>query len=95
MNNFQFVNPTKIVFGRGEIKRLSKEIPSDKKVLIIYGGGSIKKTGLLDVIKVELKDYSTGEFGGIEPNPTYKTLMQGVDFIRKETFLRRMADQSG
>lgn len=86
MNNFQFVNPTKIVFGKGEIKRLSKEIPAGKKVLIIYGGGSIKKTGLLDVIKEELKDYSTGEFGGIEPNPTYETLMQGVEFIRKEGY---------
>lgn len=86
MNNFQFVNPTKIIFGKGEIKRLSKEIPAGKKVLIIYGGGTIKKTGLLDEIKEELKDYTTGEFGGIEPNPTYETLMQGVDFIRKENY---------
>jgi NADP-dependent alcohol dehydrogenase len=86
MNNFQFVNPTKIIFGKGEIKRLSKEIPAGKKVLIIYGGGSIKKTGLLDAIKEELKDYTIGEFGGIEPNPTYETLMQGVDFIRKENY---------
>lgn len=86
MNNFQFVNPTKIIFGKGEIRRLSKEIPSGSRVLIIYGGGSIKKTGVLDSIKEELKDYTTGEFGGIEPNPAYETLMKAVDIIRNEGY---------
>jgi len=82
MKNFQFVNPTRILFGKGEIKRLLREIPSGAKVLICYGGGSIKKTGLFDRIQEELKDFQTGEFGGIEPNPTYETLMKAVEHIR-------------
>lgn len=86
MKNFQFVNPTKIIFGKGQIKQLSKEIPVGSKVLILYGGGSIKKSGLLDEIKEVLKDYSIGEFGGVEPNPTYETLMQAVELIRKEEY---------
>jgi NADP-dependent alcohol dehydrogenase len=86
MNNFQFVNPTKIIFGKEEIKSLTQEIPSHSKVLLIYGGGSVKKSGLLDTIKELLKEYQLGEFGGIEPNPTYETLMQAVDLIRKEKY---------
>jgi NADP-dependent alcohol dehydrogenase len=82
MNNFQFVNPTKIIFGRGEIKRLSKEIPAHSKVLIIYGGGTIKKTGLFTAIIEELNGITWGEFGGIEPNPTYEYLMKAIDIIR-------------
>ncbi|GMA98937.1 iron-containing alcohol dehydrogenase [Pelosinus sp. IPA-1] len=86
MQNFQFANPTKIIFGKGEIKGLPKEIPSDSKVLVLYGGGSVKKTGLLEAIKEVLKDYQLGEFGGIEPNPTYETLMKAVELIRKENY---------
>lgn len=86
MNNFQFVNPTKIIFGKGEIKKLPQEIPSHSKVLLIYGGGSVKKSGLLDTVKEILQEYTLGEFGGIEPNPTYETLMQAVDLIRKEKY---------
>jgi NADP-dependent alcohol dehydrogenase len=86
MNNFQFVNPTKIIFGKGEIKKLPKEIPAGSKVLIIYGGGSVKKSGLLDTVKEILKDYELAEFGGIEPNPTYEKLMLAVDLIRKEKY---------
>ncbi|WP_378953350.1 iron-containing alcohol dehydrogenase [Pelosinus sp. sgz500959] len=86
MKKFQFVNPTKIIFGKGEIQSLAKEIPIDRKVLILYGGGSIKKSGLLEEIKTVLKDYQLGEFGGIEPNPAYETLMQAVELIRKENY---------
>lgn len=86
MENFQFANPTKIIFGKGEIKQLSKEIPSGSKVLVLYGAGSIKKNGLFDSIMSELKDYKTGEFGGIEPNPTYETLMKAVELIRAEGY---------
>ena len=86
MQNFQFANPTKIIFGKDEIKRLPKEIPSESKVLVLYGGGSVKKTGLLEAIKEVLKDYQLGEFGGIEPNPTYETLMKAVELIRKENY---------
>jgi len=86
VKKFQFVNPTKIIFGKGEILQLTKEIPTDSKVLMLYGGGSAKKTGLLGAIKEILKDYQLGEFGGIEPNPTYETLMKAVELIRKENY---------
>lgn len=86
MQNFQFSNPTKIIFGKGEIQRLTQEIPSNSKVLVLYGGGSVKKTGLLETIKEVLKDYQLGEFGGIEPNPTYETLMKAVELIRQENY---------
>lgn len=86
MRNFQFVNPTKIIFGKGEIKRLAKEIPSGSRIMLVYGGGSIKKTGLLATIKQELKDFQVGEFGGIEPNPTYETLMNAVERVRDEGY---------
>jgi NADP-dependent alcohol dehydrogenase len=86
MNNFEFVNPTKILFGKGQVESLSREIPMGSKVLILYGGGSIKKIGLLDKVKKVLKDYEVGEFGGIEPNPVYETLMKAVEKIRKEKY---------
>lgn len=86
MKNFQFANPTKIIFGKGEIRKLAKEIPSGSKVLVVYGGGSIKKSGLLDSIRQELKEYKTGDFGGIEPNPTYETLMKAVELVRSEGY---------
>jgi NADP-dependent alcohol dehydrogenase len=86
LQNFQFVNPTKIIFGKNEIAQLTKQIPTTSKVLILYGGGSVKKTGLLESIKAVLSDYQVGEFGGIEPNPTYETLMKAVEIIRKEKY---------
>lgn len=86
MNNFQFINPTKIIFGKGEISKLQEEIPAKAKVLLIYGGGSVKKTGLLEEIKSVLKSYEYGEFGGIEPNPAYETLMQAVELVRNEHY---------
>lgn len=86
MQNFQFGNPTEIYFGQGQIDQLAKNIPAGSKVLILYGGGSVKKTGLLTTVKGILKEYQVGEFGGIEPNPTYETLMQAVELIRQEKF---------
>lgn len=86
MQNFQFMNPTKIIFGKGEVTKLSHEIPAGSKILITYGGGSVKKTGLLATIKTVLKDFTIGEFGGIEPNPVYETLMKAVELIRNEKY---------
>lgn len=86
MKNFQFLNPTKIIFGKDEIQSLAREIPSHSKVLVLYGGGSVKRSGLLESIKEILKGYQLGEFGGIEPNPTYETLMKAVELIRKEKY---------
>ncbi|MBU1168103.1 MAG: iron-containing alcohol dehydrogenase [Proteobacteria bacterium] len=84
MLNFTFHNPTRIHFGKNQIREITQEIPKGSRVLIIYGGGSVKKTGLLDKVKAVLKDYQVSEFSGIEPNPAYDTLMRCVDQIHME-----------
>lgn len=57
MNNFIFQNPVKLIMGRGMIAQLSKEISSDKRIMITFGGGSVKKNGVYDQVKEALKDY--------------------------------------
>lgn len=84
MNNFEFYCPTKMVFGKGSIAKLSKLIDKNKKVLMIYGGGSIKKNGVYDQVKEALKNHTVVEFSGIEPNPTYETCMKAVDVVKRE-----------
>ena len=83
MKNFSFYNPTKILFGEGTIKDIAGEIPKGLKILVTYGGGSVKRNGIFDEVKEALQGYEILEFGGIEPNPTYETLMQCVDVVRK------------
>ncbi|WP_426712663.1 alcohol dehydrogenase [Cronobacter muytjensii] len=89
MNNFNLHNPTHIAFGKGAISELRALIPADSRVLITYGGGSVKKTGVLDQVYSALNGLDVLEFGGIEPNPSYETLMNTVELVRKEnvTFL--------
>jgi NADP-dependent alcohol dehydrogenase len=82
MRNFTFHNPTRILFGKGRIKEIKEHIPGKSRVLITYGGGSVKRTGVLDEVTAALTGYDVSEFGGIEPNPTYETLMQGVELAR-------------
>ena len=84
MNNFEFQNPTKIVFGKGSIAKLSELMYKGEKIMMTYGGGSIKKNGVYDQVKAALKGFSVIEFGGIEPNPDYDTLMKAVEICRKE-----------
>lgn len=84
MNNFEFCCPTKVVFGKGTIAKLSELIEKDKKVLMIYGGGSIKKNGVYEQVKSALKNHTVVEFSGIEPNPTYETCMQAVEIVKRE-----------
>ncbi|GHU82420.1 alcohol dehydrogenase [Bacteroidia bacterium] len=84
MNNFEFANPVKIVFGKGTIARLSSLIPQGSKVLMLYGGGSIKKNGIYTQVTDALKGYQLWEFSGIEANPHYETCMQAVDLVKKE-----------
>ncbi|MGI9278665.1 MAG: iron-containing alcohol dehydrogenase [Endozoicomonas sp.] len=85
MKNFSFQNPTRIHFGQGMIARVAEEIPQDARILITYGGGSIKKNGTLQQVKEALKDHaSITEFGGIEPNPSYETLMEAVQVAKQE-----------
>jgi NADP-dependent alcohol dehydrogenase len=84
MLNFDFYNPTRILFGKDRIADLAKVIPADAHVMILYGGGSIKANGVLDEVHAALVGRKTKEFGGIEPNPSYETLMQAVESVRKE-----------
>lgn len=86
MNNFEFANPVKIVFGKGTIGRLSGLIPADSKVLMVYGGGSIRKNGVYEQVAAALKDFDFSEFSGIEANPRYETCMRAVERIRREGF---------
>ncbi|MCX2744067.1 iron-containing alcohol dehydrogenase [Mangrovivirga sp. M17] len=84
MNNFEYYNPVKIVFGKGQIEQLSQLIPTTSKVMIIYGGGSIKENGVYDQVIKSLKGHFTVEFGGIEPNPRYETAMKAVELAREK-----------
>lgn len=83
MLNFSFQNTTKILFGEGQIKSISKVIPKDAKVLVTYGGGSIKANGVYDQVVAALSEHTWFEFSGIEPNPTYDNLMKALDSIRE------------
>ncbi|OUS40331.1 NADH-dependent alcohol dehydrogenase, partial [Oleispira antarctica] len=83
MLNFSFQNTTQIHFGEGQIKLLSKEIPKDAKVLVTYGGGSIKSNGVYDQVAAALSEHTWFEFSGIEPNPTYDTLMKAQALIKQ------------
>lgn len=89
MNNFDLYNPTKYIFGKGQIARLQKEVPANAKVLMLYGGGSIKKNGVYDQVIEALKEHEVLEFSGIEPNPQFSTLCKALEIIKKEniTFL--------
>ena len=84
MNNFDLYNPVNYVFGKGQIAKLSELTPKNTKILIAYGGGSIFKNGVYDQVKTALEGYEIVEFGGIEPNPKYETLMKAVAIIRTE-----------
>ncbi len=84
MQNFTYYNPVQIVFGKGAIARLTGLVPADAKILLTYGGGSIKKNGVYDQVTAALKSAAVLEFGGIEANPCYETLMQAVELARRE-----------
>jgi len=83
MLNFSFQNQTRIHFGEGQIATISTEIPKDAKVLVVYGGGSIKNNGVYDQVVNALKDHTWFEFSGIEPNPKYDTLMKAQAVIKE------------
>ena len=83
MLNFSFQNTTQILFGEGQIAALKKQIPADAKVLVTYGGGSIKGNGVYDQVAAALSDHTWFEFSGIEPNPSYDTLIKSLDIIKE------------
>ncbi|BBB90217.1 MAG TPA: iron-containing alcohol dehydrogenase [Methylomusa anaerophila] len=84
MLNFNFYNPTRILFGKGRLDSIDQMIPADAHVLITYGGGSAKKYGTLDKVKSVLGNRKVQEFGGIEPNPHYETLVKAAEIVRRE-----------
>lgn len=83
MENFEFYNPTKIVFGKGEISKLA-ELVSAEKVLLLYGTGSIKTNSVYDQVINALKGKKLFEVAGVRPNPTYEKAMEAVNLIRRE-----------
>jgi len=95
MNNFELYNPTKIIFGKGEIQKIKNEIPKDAKVLMLFGGGSIKKNGIYEQVKDALGEYDWMEFGGIPPNPEYEVLLKALEVIKKENITYLLAVGGG
>jgi len=89
MNNFDFKNPTKIIFGKDTIAKLGEEIQKNEKILLLYGGGSIMKNGVYSQVKNALKGYEVIEMGGIPPNPEYEVLLKALEIIKTQniTFL--------
>ena len=84
MFNFNFYNPTRIVFGKNTLDNIQTYVPEGATVLITYGGGSAKRSGLIDKVKTALGTRKVFEFGGIEPNPHYETLIKAVEVVRSE-----------
>ncbi|KKB58589.1 iron-containing alcohol dehydrogenase [Parabacteroides gordonii] len=78
MNNFKFQNPTRLIFGKGMIAELSKAIPAGKRIMITFGGGSVKKNGVYDQVIKALEGREYVEFWGIEPNPSIETLRKAI-----------------
>ena len=78
MENFVFQNPTKIMFGKGMIARIAKEIPEGKKVMVTFGGGSVKKNGVYEQVRQALEGRDFIEFWGIESNPAIETLRKAI-----------------
>lgn len=85
MYNFDFYNPTRIFFGKDRLDNIDKFVPVNASVLITFGGGSAKRSGLIDKVKANLGNRRVIEFGGIEPNPRYETLMKAVEIVRSES----------
>ncbi|MCK9450390.1 MAG: iron-containing alcohol dehydrogenase [Bacteroidales bacterium] len=95
MKNFKFKNPTKILFGKNQIENIKKEIQKDAKVLMLYGGGSIKKNGIYEQVNNALKDHDVIEFGGIPANPEYAVLLKALEVIKKENITYLLAVGGG
>lgn len=87
MNEFSFYNPVKLIFGKGQLEAVKKELPKyGKKVLVVYGGGSVKKNGLYDEVMATLAEakLEVFELGGVEPNPRISTARKGIEICKKE-----------
>lgn len=95
MLNFEFKNPVKIIFGKGQIVKINQEIPENAKVLLLYGGGSIKSNGIYDQVMSALKGFDITEFGGIPANPEYEVLMQALKVIKDKQITYLLAVGGG
>lgn len=95
MNNFEFKNPTKIIFGKDTIEKLKNEIPKGAKVLVVYGGGSIQQNGIYDQVIKALETYDIVAFGGIPANPEYAVLMDALKVIKDEKITYLLAVGGG
>jgi NADP-dependent alcohol dehydrogenase len=95
MLNFEYKNPTKIIFGKDTISKLSTEIPANSKVLMLYGGGSIKKNGIYEQVKQALANFEVIEFGGIPANPEYAVLVKALEIIKTEKITYLLAVGGG
>jgi NADP-dependent alcohol dehydrogenase len=95
MLNFEYMNPTKIIFGKGQIANLAKEIPKDAKVMMLYGGGSIKSNGIYDQVKQALSAFEVIEFSGIPANPEYEILLKALKIIKSENITYMLAVGGG
>lgn len=84
MENFVFQNPTKLIFGKGMIAQLAKEIPAGKRVMVTFGGGSVKKNGVYEQVKEALKGFEVIEFWGIEANPKIETLRKAIELGKEK-----------
>ena len=87
MLNFDYQNPTRIIFGQGSTSKLSRSVPPKARVLVLYGGGSVRRNGTLDDVLAALQqdgERHVAEFSGIEPNPTFETLMRAVQQVHEE-----------
>ena len=84
MLNFELYNPVNYIFGKGQTEKLTTLVPKDAKILVAYGGGSIFKNGVYEQVKTALTGFDFIEFGGIEPNPRFETLMKAVQIIREQ-----------
>ncbi len=84
MNNFELYNPVNYIFGKGQIEKLPQLVPQNTKILLAYGGGSIFKNGVYEQVKTALAGFEIVEFGGIEPNPRFETLLKAVAIIREQ-----------
>ena len=95
MNNFKYRNPTKILFGKGQIENLPTEIPANSKILMLYGGGSIMKNGIYEQVTKALSGYEVVEFGGIPANPEYSILLDALKVIKEENITYLLAVGGG
>src|SRR4051812_15986412 len=85
MRNFDFQNPTRILFGRGQIENIPEQIPADARILLVAGGGSIRNNGVLEQVKAALEGRTLHEFWGVAPNPDVAALRPALDIVREQS----------